>query len=139
MVRDWKAVSSRVVLVRLQCGNEKWVIVSAYGPGNEKNKDDRKWFWEALNECVSQIEQSVRMVLLSDMNARVGNMEMEELIGKFAVPGVNWAGEKMVEFCEESGLIVGNTWFKKLVNKCTWLRDSGTDEELRTGCWLIRD
>jgi hypothetical protein len=28
------------------------------------------------------------------MNARVGNVEMEGVIGKFGVPGVNWAGER---------------------------------------------
>jgi hypothetical protein len=39
------------------------------------------------------------MVVLGDMNARVGNMEMEGVIGKFGVPGVNWAGEIMVQFC----------------------------------------
>jgi hypothetical protein len=57
------------------------------------------------------------MVVLGNMNARIGNMVIEGLIGKFGVPGVNWASERMVEFCAEAVLIVGNTWFKKkLVN-----------------------
>jgi hypothetical protein len=46
MVREWKAVSSRIAWVRLQCRNEKWMIVRAYGPGSEKKEDER--FWEAL-------------------------------------------------------------------------------------------
>lgn len=138
MVREWKPVSSRIVWAHLQCGNEKWVVVSAYGPGSEKPEDERERFWEELSECVSGFEQSVRIVVLGDMNARVGNVEMEGVIGKFGVPGVNWAGERMVEFCAESGLIVGNTWFKKkLVNKYTWLRDNGTDEALMD--WVLVD
>jgi hypothetical protein len=36
IVREWKTVSSRIVWVRLQFGNEKWVIVSAYGPESEE-------------------------------------------------------------------------------------------------------
>jgi exonuclease III len=74
------------------------VIVSAYGPGSEK-KHERERFWEALSACVSGLEQSVRMMVLGDINTIVGNMEMEGVIGKFGVPGVNWAGERMVEFC----------------------------------------
>jgi hypothetical protein len=34
-VRYWRAVSSRIVWVRLKCVSEKWVMVSAYGPGSE--------------------------------------------------------------------------------------------------------
>jgi hypothetical protein len=37
----------------------------------------------------------------------------------------------MVQFCTETGLIAGNTRFKKkLVNKYKWLRDKGADEAL---------
>jgi hypothetical protein len=58
------------------------------------------------------------MVVLGDMNVKVGNVEIDGVIRKFDVPGVNWVGERMVEFCAESGLIVRNTLFKKkLVDK----------------------
>jgi hypothetical protein len=56
------------------------------------------------------------------MNAGVGDVEMEEAIVKFGVPGVNWAGRRMVQLCTEAGLIAGNALFKKRVNKYTWLR-----------------
>jgi hypothetical protein len=50
----------------------KAVIVSAYGPGSEKTEDERDEFWETLSECVNGFEQSERIVVLGDMNARVG-------------------------------------------------------------------
>jgi hypothetical protein len=70
------------------------------------------------------------------MHARVGDVEVEEVIGKFGVPGVNWAGRRMVQFCTEAGLLAGNTWFKKKrVNKYIWLRDNGDwMRHLWTGC-----
>jgi hypothetical protein len=62
---------------------------------------------------------------------------MEVVIGKFGVPGMNWAGRRMVQFCTEAGLLAGNTWFKKKrVNNYTWLRDNGADEA-RMGCVLV--
>jgi hypothetical protein len=75
------------------------VIVSAYETGSEKKEDEKERVCEALIECVSGSEESLRMMVLGDMNARVGNMEMEGVIVKFGVPVVNWAGERMVEFC----------------------------------------
>jgi hypothetical protein len=54
------------------------------------------------------------------MNASDGNVTMEEVIEKFGVSGVNWAGERMVEFWAEDELVVEITWVKKkLVNKYT--------------------
>jgi hypothetical protein len=38
---------------------------------------------------VSGFEQSVRMVVLGDMNVRVGNVEMQGVIGNLGAPGVN--------------------------------------------------
>jgi hypothetical protein len=38
------------------------------------------------------LNQNERIVILSDINARVGYVEVEEGIHKFGVPGVNWAG-----------------------------------------------
>jgi hypothetical protein len=59
-------------------------------------------------------------------------------IGKCGVPLVNWAGERMVEFCAESGLIVGIIWFKKkLVNKYTWLRNNRTNQAFMD--WVMVD
>ena len=41
-------------------------------------------------------------------------------IGAFGVPGENDNGRRVVEFCEERGLCVGNTYFKtRSVHKYT--------------------
>jgi hypothetical protein len=53
------------------------------------------------------------MVALGDINVIVGNVEMEGMIGKFGVPGVNWTGECMVEFLAKSGLIVGTLGLRR--------------------------
>ena len=41
-VREWCEVSSRLMWVRVQLGIEKWVFVSAYGPGSEKGAEERE-------------------------------------------------------------------------------------------------
>ena len=44
-VREWKEVSSRLMYVRVNVGESKYVIVGAYGPGSERKKEEREDFW----------------------------------------------------------------------------------------------
>ena len=63
------------------------------------------------------------MVVLGDLNARVGNEVIEGIVGRHGVPGRNESGERLLEMCADQELVVGNSWFKKnYVYKYTWLR-----------------
>ena len=62
------------------------------------------------------------VVVLGDLNARVGHEEIEVVVGKYGVPGGNESGEKLLNMCVEQELVIGNSFFKKkLINKYTWM------------------
>ena len=104
-------------------GCEKWVFVSAYGPGSERSEQERDVFWEELNECLRGFDSNESIVLMGDLNARVGDREIDGVTGKFGVQGINDNGEKLIEVCSERNLIIGNTCFKKrMIHKYTWER-----------------
>ena len=122
-VKEWCEVSSRIMWVRVQLGIEKWVFLSVYGPGSEKSEEERKLFWERLNECIGSFSENVKVVVLGDFNARVGNEPVVDVIGKCGVQGKNDSGEELIGLCLEQELLIGNTWFKKKgINKYTWER-----------------
>ena len=73
-VKEWKEVSSRMMWVRLAIGGERWVVVGAYGPGSEHSLEERRKFWDELNECVEGFERRERVVVCGDLNAKVGDM-----------------------------------------------------------------
>ena len=63
------------------------------------------------------------MVVLGDLNSRVGNEVIEGIVGRHGVTGRNESGERLLEMYAEQELVVGNSWFKKNdVYKYTWLR-----------------
>ena len=39
------------------------------------------------------------VVVLGDLNARVGDGEVEGVVGKYGVPGGNESGERLVNMC----------------------------------------
>ena len=51
-------VSSRIMWVRMKVAGEKVVVVGVYGPGMERNENEREVFWESLNECLSGFSEN---------------------------------------------------------------------------------
>ena len=111
-------MSSRLIWLTMTLGYERWVFVGAYGPGSEQERND---FREELSECLSSLRTDENVILLGDLNRRVGNEEIDGVTGKFGVPGVNENGERLIEVCSDLGLLIGNTCFKKrMIHKYTW-------------------
>ena len=99
------------------------MFISAYGPGSERSEEEIEEFWNELSECVGSFGRNESVVVLRDLNARMGNEVIEGIVGQHGVPGRNESGERLLEMCAEQGLVVGNSWFKKNdVYKYTWLR-----------------
>ena len=122
-VTEWKEVSSRIMYVRMNVGESKYVIVGAYGPGSERKKDERESFWHDLGELVRSFESDEVVCLLGDLNARVGDVKVPDVIGDYGVPGINESGEQMIDMCVQFEMAVCNTFFKKRgIHKYTWIR-----------------
>jgi len=112
--------------VKVKFGRELWVFVSAYGPGSERDEEEREAFWNDVDECLQSFGTNVNVVLLGDLNARVGNALVEGVVGVHGVPGRNENGEKMIGLCVEREMVIGNTLFaKKDIYKYTWVRQEG--------------
>jgi exonuclease III len=124
-VVEWREVSSRILWVKMKWEGESWIFVSAYGPGSERSDQEREEFWKELSECIDGFGINSQVVVLGDLNARVGDEEVEGVVGKYGVPGRNESGRELVDMCMERRLVIGNTVFKKRrVKKYTWARVS---------------
>ena len=122
-VVEWKEVSSRLMWVRVRIGRECWAFVSAYGPGSERSAEEREEFWNEISRCVEDLKRRNYVIVLGDLNAKVGNREVAGVTGKFGVPGENENGEYLLNMCAERELMIGNTIFgKKKIYKYTWVR-----------------
>ena len=52
----------------------------------ERGENERENFWESLNKCLSSFEKNVRIVVLGDMNAKVGDRAKDGVLVKHEVP-----------------------------------------------------
>ena len=95
-VVEWKEVSSRLMWVRVRMGRECWAFVSAYGPRCERSEEERDEFWNDLTRCVD------------GLSTRVGDGEVEDVVGKYGVPGENESGERLLDMCVEQELVISD-------------------------------
>ena len=91
-------MSSRLMWVRVRMARECWAFVGAYGPGCERSEEGRKEFWNKLTRCVDGLSTRNYVVVLGDLNARVGNGE------------VKMSGERLLDMCVEQELVIGNSF-----------------------------
>ena len=61
--------------------------------------------WNGLTRCVDGLSTRNYIVVLGDLNARVGDGELEGVVGKYGVSGENESGERLRYVC---GARVGN-------------------------------
>ena len=64
-------------------------------------------FYEDLQDFVELTPK--KDVIIGDWNAKVGNQEIPEVIGKFGLGVQNKAGQRLTEFCQENILVITNT------------------------------
>ena len=53
------------------------------------------------------------LVIRGDWNAKVGSQEIPAVTGKFGLGIRNEAGQRLIEFCEETALVIANTLFQQ--------------------------
>ena len=53
------------------------------------------------------------LFIIGDWNAKVGSQEIPGVIGKFGLGVQNEAGQRLLEFCQENVLVIGNTLFQQ--------------------------
>ena len=128
--RVWKGVTesgdigARGVWVKGKMGVVKYAWICVYAPVNgntKKDLEDMRKFWMSLNECLKKFERDRRIILMGDMNGKVGGHERGRVVGKYGVDGVNENGEMLVDMCAERCLFLANTFFEhKHIHRFTW-------------------
>ena len=70
----------------------------SFRPGSERKKEERESYWSDLGELVGSFEREEIVCVLGDLNAQVGDNEVQGMIGDYGVSGVNESGEWMIDW-----------------------------------------
>ena len=83
-------------------------------------------FYEDLQDLLELTPRKDVLFITQDWNAKVGSQETPRVTGKFGLGLQNEAGQKLIEFYQESTLVIANTLFQQHKRRLyTWTSPDG--------------
>ena len=120
------AVSERVLLVRLKGKPFDVCIIQVYAPTCDYSDEEVDLFYEDVMKAKRQCKRHDIVLVMGDLNAKVGMGRFEETVGPYGIGERNERGDKWVEWCVENEQVILNTWYRHHPRKL-WTRQSPGD------------
>ena len=107
-------------------------IVSVYAPQINNSMVEKNDFWEDLDGLIESVAKEKRIVLGADLNGHVdeGNIEDEEIMGRYSAGTRNKEGSMVVDFGKRMDLAIVNTYFKKKVEHRVTYKSGGKSTQV---------
>ncbi|XP_046986306.1 craniofacial development protein 2-like [Schistocerca americana] len=118
-----KSVSERLTTLILRTMSDPITLISAYAPATKEPPEVKDKFYEDLWKCLENVHESDKLILLGDLNGRIGNTwnNWPDCIGTHGTGNMNENGQTLLEHCNYVSLCVTNTYFRNIaVHKVTW-------------------
>ena len=122
-----------MVSVRFQGKPFNITVIQAYAPTSKAEEAKVEWFYEDLQDLLELTTKKDVLFITGDWNAKVGSQETPGVTGKFGLGVRNEAEQRLIEFCQESVLVIANTLFQQHKRRLyTWTSpDVRTNTEIR--------
>jgi hypothetical protein len=120
-VAGYWTYSDRIMLIKIKATPFDLAIVQTYAPTTDHNDEEIEEYYENLQEVLKHVGTTDILIVMGDMNAKVGKGSYEKIVGNFGLGKRNDRGDRLIQFCVENNLIVCNTFFQHHPRKLyTW-------------------
>ena len=96
-------------------------VIQVYALTSIAKEGEVEWFYEDLQDLLELTPRKDVLFIIGNWNTKVGSQETPGRTGKFGLGVQNEARQRLIEFFQESTLVIENTLFqqhkKRLVNK----------------------
>ena len=101
-------------------------VIQVCAPTSKAEEAEVERFYEDLQNLLELTPKKDVLFLIGDWNAKVGSQETPGVTGKFGLGIRNEAGQRLIEFCQENALVIGNTLFQQHRRRLyTWTSPDG--------------
>ena len=112
-LREWKCVDERILWIRLKVEGTWATVVQVYAPTEDSSLAIKDDFFQKMQETVGSVARGDLMVVMGDMNARMGcDVSIwGEVLRRNGGEVCNENGRRLLQFSSEHNLWITNTWF----------------------------
>ena len=101
-------------------------VIQFYAPTSHAEEAEVERFYEELQDLLELTPKKDAFFIIGIWNAKVGSQETPGVTGKFGFGIWNEAGQRLIEFCQESVLVIANTLFQQHKRRLyTWTSPDG--------------
>ena len=118
---EWTAVSEHLITARLNTRLRKLTtIVQCYAPTNAATIVETEAFYGLLEATLHHVKQSDIVILLGDLNAKIGDDNWGYVMGRHGLGTRNENGEMFTDLRVNYNLVIGGSLFPhKDIHKAT--------------------
>ena len=115
-----------MISVRFQGKSFNITVIRLYAPTSNAEEAEGERFYEDVQDLLELTTKKDVLFIIGDWNAKVGSQETPGVTGKFGLEMWNEAGQRLIEFCQENALVIGNTLFQQHKRRLyTWTSPDG--------------
>ena len=101
-------------------------VIQVYAPTSNTEEAEVEQFCEDLQDLLELTPKKDVLFIIGDWNAKVVSQETPGVTGKFGFGVRNEAGQRLIEFFQENGLVIANTLFQQHKRRLyTWTSPDG--------------
>jgi hypothetical protein len=120
-ITSWEAINERLIKMNICLHGYKTTIIGVYGINEDALTQNKEEFFEHLNEEISKIGTSREIIIMGDMNSRVGKKDQDKIVGRYGEDTINDNGNRLINICNQNNLRIMNGFFQhRDIHKYTW-------------------
>ena len=89
------------------------MVIQVYAPTSNAKEAKVEQFYEDLQDLSELTPKKDVLFITGDWKAKVGSQETPGVTGKFGLGIGNEAGQRLLEFSQDSTLVIANTLFQQ--------------------------
>ena len=106
-------ISDRAIMAKFDGKPANIIILQLYAPTNDHSDEEIEEFYADVKKALKQVKSGVILVVMGDMNAKVGKEKYDSIVEEYGLGERNERGTHLINFCEENKLVIMNTFFKQ--------------------------
>jgi len=120
-IENEQYINDTILQVTVITNNESTHFISVYAPNISKKRETREKFYEELQTVVDSIKAQDKIIIMGDLNARIGNEPLGGTTQRFNEETVNDSGDMLKMICALNKMRINNTFFDHDISyKYTW-------------------
>ena len=121
MIGYW-ALFDRMILVKFRGKPFDISVTQVYTPTIDADSDEKESFYEEVDGAISQCKSQDIVLVMGDLNTKVGEGNEEDIVGPHGLGTRNELGEMLVNWRKGNDLMITNTWLlNHKQRKYTWV------------------